>query len=74
MGMTIFDNQIMDYIQQKMDEKDLDHILRLSMERMNRSGKLTSYKHHGFDFDQEAGHDKLVTDNLRNRLRNAIFN
>lgn len=57
-----------------MDEKELDHILRLSVERMNRSVKVTNYQHHGFDFDQEAGHDKLVTDNLKNRLRNALMN
>lgn len=46
------------------DEKDLRKSLN--------PGKLTKYRHTGFGFDGEAGHDQLVTGNLMKRFRKAL--
>lgn len=34
--------------------------------------RITNVKHTGFAFSQEAGNDRLVTDNLSNRLKEAL--
>lgn len=42
--------------------------------KLQRENKYTKYKHTGFDFAGEAGHDKIITDNLFNRMQSAIHN
>jgi len=42
-------------------------------QRLNRTRKLTKYKHRGYDFDGAAGHDLLVTDKIISRVQNAIW-
>ena len=37
-----------------------------------KGSKFTSYKHKGFAYDGAAGHDVLVTDTLKKRIRYAI--
>lgn len=38
----------------------------------SRVNKMSTYQHTGFAFDGAAGHDVLVTDNLKNRFRYAV--
>lgn len=37
-----------------------------------RTPKFTRYRHRGYAFDGAAGHDVLVTDNLKRRFRYAF--
>lgn len=39
---------------------------------MTRNYKISTYRHTGFAFDAEAGHDILVTDNLKKRFKYAL--
>jgi len=44
----------------------------LQQKRAQRRSKLTMYKHRGFDFSGQEGHDLLVTEKLMSRLKEGI--
>ena len=41
---------------------------KVEVARLGRGQKITTYKHTGFDFAGDAGHDKLITDSVMNRM------
>ena len=61
---------MVDELEQNQEKRKL--IQKLN-QRLNRTRKLTKYKHRGYDFDGAAGHDILVTDKIFSRLQNAIM-
>jgi len=71
-GMWYIDEQIEKSYDQFEEHEEL--VTRRSrIESVKKRGrKVTTYKHTGYGYSGEAGHDVLVTDTLAKRLRKAM--
>jgi len=67
----MYDNLNNVYQYQKMLEDQRER-KRLALLFENRAEKKTVYRHRGFDFDGEEGHDELVVGNLLSKLKAGL--
>ena len=71
--MSVLDNYVESKLEAIEEANQMEKDLLKENERASRARKLTTYEHTGFDFDQAAGHDILITDKLSKRFEKAIF-
>lgn len=71
-GLQTANGAVREFLHQKREQFRRAKLAKLKNDTTLDRERTTNVKHTGFAFSQEAGNDKLVTDNLSNRLKEAL--
>lgn len=71
-GMMMANAEVKQFLRNRRVEFEKSRLRKLKKDETLETRRYTTYKNSGFAFSQAPGMDRLVTDNLANRLKDAL--